>query len=213
MLRETPTPRARTSKKASRRAVLSTAIRVLDAAPGGDTAEPLLVLWREWRVAFPLSERLCREAQRLERQLIDRIGLPAVEIPMIDPERPMVLATNLRQIDRVLGTAPTTLAQRRRLKRALGAAHARWKAEATACGLTAAIRSEVAADRRVDELLRIAAVTPAHSLIGAIAKLVVIEQWGEREPEGDDLPWPFLRGVLSDLVTLVAEPQNPSLPG
>lgn len=205
--RETRTPRARTSK-ASRRAALSATIQLLDAAPAGDTAEPLLVLWREWRAAFPLSERLCREAQRLERQLIDRIGLPAVEIPMNDPGRPMVRATDLRQIDRLLGMAPATLAQRRRLKRALVAA-----AEAAACGLTAAIRSEVAADRRVDELLRIAAATPAHSLMGAIAKLAVIEQWGEREPEGDDLPWPFLRGVLSDLVTLAAELQNPAPPG
>ncbi|CAO3414249.1 hypothetical protein [Azospirillum doebereinerae] len=206
MPRESRTPRARTNK-AGRRATLSAAIRVLDAALDGNAAEPLLVLWREWRAAFPLSESLCREAQRLERQLIDRIGLPAVEIPMNDPERPMVRATDPRQIDRVLGMAPATVAQRRRLKRALGAARARWKAEAAACGLTAAIRSEVAADRRVDELLRIVAVTPAHSLMGAIAKLVVIEQWGEREPEDDDLPWPFVRGVLSDLIALAAAEQ------
>lgn len=187
---------------------------MLDTTPDGNDAEPLLGLWREWRAAFPLSEHLCREAQRLERHLIGRIGLPAVEIPMSDPERPMVRATDPRQIDRVLGTAPATLAQRRRLKRALGAARARWNTEAAACGLTAAIRSEVAADRRVDELLRIAAVTPAHSLMGAIVKLVVIEQWGEREPEGDDLPWPFLHGVLSDLVTLAAaEQQRPTLSG
>ncbi|MHA7065874.1 hypothetical protein ACIC2N_28280 [Azospirillum argentinense] len=213
MPRETRTPRLRTSK-ASRHAALSAAIRVLDAAPDGNDAEPLLVLWKEWRAAFPLSEHLCREAQQLERYLIGRIGLPAVEIPMSDPERPMVRATDPRQIDRVLGTAPARLAQRRRLKRALRVARARWNAEAAACGLTAAIRSEVAADHRVDELLRIAAVTPAHSLMGAIAKLVVIEQWGEREPEGDDLPWPFLRSVLSDLVTLAAEQQQrPTLSG
>ncbi len=116
----------------------------------------------------------------------------------------MIRATDSRQIDEALGTDPATLAQRRRLKRALGAARTRWNAEAAACGLTAAIRSEVAANRRVDKLLRIAAATPARLPIGAVAKLAIIADWGEQEPEGDDLPWPFLRGVLSDLVALVA---------
>ncbi|AWK85958.1 hypothetical protein DEW08_06515 [Azospirillum thermophilum] len=134
-----------------------------------------------------------------------RIGFPRVEIPVDDPERPLVPATDARQIDWVLGKTPATRALRRRLKRELAAAQARWAAEAEACGLTRAMEQEADADRRVAELLAAAAGTPARSLAGVVAKLAIAAQWSAREPEADGGPWDVICGALSDLTALMTD--------
>ncbi|WP_247891773.1 hypothetical protein, partial [Azospirillum argentinense] len=141
----------------------------------------------------------------LERELAETIGFPRVEIPLDDPGRPSIVATEARQIDRVLGTAPATRSLRRRLKRDLAAAQARWDAEAAAVGLTSAVEREAAADRRVDELLKTASRMPAHSLLGVIAKLAIATEWSELEPDADGYPWDFIRGVLADLTALTVK--------
>ncbi len=167
-------------------------------------ADPVILLWQEWRETFASSQRLCHEAQRLERELAEKIGFPRVEIPLDHPGRPSVVATDARQIDRVLGTAPATRLLRRRLKRDLAAAQARWDAEAAAVGLTNAVEQEAVADRRVDELLRTASRTSARSIPGVIAKLAIATEWSELEPDADGYPWDFIRGVLADLTALAA---------
>ncbi|PWC35481.1 hypothetical protein [Azospirillum sp. TSO22-1] len=170
----------------------------------GRSEDPLILLWQDWRETFASSQRLCREAQRLERELAETIGFPRVEIPLNDPGRPSVVATDARQIDRVLGKTPATRSLRRRLKRDLAAAQANWDAEAAAVGLTSAVEREAAADRRVDELLRTASRTPARSIPGVIAKLAIATEWSELEPDADGYPWDFIRGVLADLTALTA---------
>ncbi|WP_448190882.1 hypothetical protein [Azospirillum sp. sgz301742] len=189
-----------------RRTSLAAAARLLTVAVSEQQdTDPLILLWQDWRATFASSQRLCREAQRLERELAEKIGFPRVEIPLDDPERPSVVATDARQIDRVLGTTPATRSLRRRLKRDLAASQARWDAEAAAVGLTSAVEQEAAADRRVDELLRTASRTPARSIPGVIAKLAIATEWSELEPEADGYPWDFIRGVLADLTALTAK--------
>lgn len=189
-----------------RRTSLAAAARLLTVAVSEQQdADPLILLWQDWRATFASSQRLCREAQRLERELAEKIGFPRVEIPLDDPERPSVVATDARQIDRVLGTAPATRSLRRRLKRDLASAQAHWNAEATAVGLASAVEREAAADRRVDELLKTASRTPARSIPGVIAKLAIATEWSELEPDADGYPWDFICGVLADLTALAAK--------
>lgn len=197
--------RAPRVSRASRKEVLDAATRLLTSTlRDGRDADPLVLLWQEWRKTFASSKRLCREAQRLERKLAETIGFPRVAIPLDDPERPPVWATEARQIDAALGQAPATRPLRRRLKRDLAAAQARWNAEAAATGLTRALEREAAADRRVAELLEAASGTPARSVPGVIAKLVIAAEWSGPEPDADGRPWDFIHGALCDLTTLTA---------
>lgn len=201
-----PKARAPRARHVPRRTSLAAAARLLTVAVSEQQdADPLILLWQDWRETFASSQRLCREAQRLERELAKTIGFPRVEIPLDDPERPSVVATDPHQIDRVLGTAPATRSLRRRLKRDLAASQARWDAEAAAVGLTSAVEREAAADRRVDELLKTASRTPARSIPGVIAKLAIATEWSELEPDADGYPWDFIRGVLADLTALTAK--------
>jgi hypothetical protein len=200
-----PKARAPRRSKASQRAGLSAAARLLSASlSDGQPEDPLISLWRDWREAYASSKQLCHEAQRLERELVEKIGFPRVEIPVSDPECPLIPATDPQQIDRVLGKTPATSTLRRRLKRDLAAAQARWDAEAVATGLTSATEREAAADRRVDDLLKAASTMPAQSIAGVIAKLAIATEWSELEPEADGYPWDFIRGVLADLTRLTA---------
>ena len=198
-----PKTRAPRMSRASRKGSIAAAARLLTSTlREGQDADPVILLWQDWRETFASSKRLCREAQRLERELGERIGFPRVEIPLDDPELPSVVAMDARQIDRVLGKMPATRPLRQRLKRDLAAAQARWDAEAAAVGLTSAVEREAAADRRVDELLRTASRTPARSIPGVIAKLAIATEWSELEPDADGYPWDFIRGVLADLTAL-----------
>lgn len=201
-----PRTRAPKMSRASRRGSIAAAARLLTfTLRESQDADPLILLWQDWRETFASSQRLCREAQRLERELAEKIGFPRVEISSNDSERPSVWATDARQIDRVLGKTPATRALRQRLKRDLAAAQARWDAEAAAIGLTSAVEREAAADRRVDELLKTASRTPAQSIPGVIAKLAIATEWSELEPDADGYPWDFIRGVLADLTALAAK--------
>ncbi|HEY0833762.1 MAG TPA: hypothetical protein VGE72_07625 [Azospirillum sp.] len=191
--------------KASRRAAVAAAGRFLKGAVAeGDAADPLLGLWRAWRAAFAATRRHCRTAQRLERELAERIGFPRVAIATADPDRPTVWVTEPEQIDWVLGQEAATAAQRQRLTRELADVRARWDAEAAACGHTEAQEREAAAGRRAEELLRTAAATPARSLAGVIAKLAVAAEWSLSEPEADGHPWTFLATALADLIAIAA---------
>lgn len=193
-------------RKATGRTGLAAAARLLSASlSDGRSEDPLISLWQEWRETFASSQRLCCEAQRLERDLVKKVGFPRAEIPLDELGRPLVVATDARQIDQVLGTAPATRSLRRRLKRDLAAAQARWDAEAAAVGLTSTVQREAAADRRVDELLKTASRTPAQSLPGVIAKLAIATEWSELEPGADGHPWDFIRGVLADLTALTVK--------
>lgn len=201
-----PKARAPRARHVPRRMSIAAAARLLTVAVSEQQdADPLILLWQDWRETFASSQRLCREAQRLERELAKTIGFPRVEIPLDDPECSSVAVTDARQIDRVLGKTPATRSLRRRLKRDLAAAQARWDAEAAAVGLTSAVEREAAADRRVDELLRTASRTPARSIPGVIAKLAIATEWSELEPDADGYPWDFIRGVLADLTALAAK--------
>jgi len=43
-------------------------------------ADPAVTVWREWQAAHEGTERLCHQQQRLERMLVETIGLPCATI-------------------------------------------------------------------------------------------------------------------------------------
>ena len=197
--------RTPTAGRLSRKAGLAAAARLLTAALAeSGPPDPLVLLWREWRKTLGAFRRQCRETQRLERLLMERIGFPRVEVPVQEADRSLVFVTEAQEIDRLLGTTPATSSLRARLTRDLAAAQARWDAEAEASGLTAASAREAATDRRIDEMLRAAATTPARSMMGTVAKLAIAAEWGLSEPETDGHPWTFLCSVLADLTAMAA---------
>lgn len=186
----------------SRRATLAVAAQLLTAALAQEeAADPLVVLWRDWREAQSTLLRLSRRAQRLERGLIEQTGFPRVPVPQ-DGDAPPVYAAAPSDIDRLLGSDAATQALRARLKRDLAAAQAAWTAAADACGLAAARAAEDAADRRVLALLKAAAAMPARSLIGVIARLAIAEDAASSGPDAGGLAWTVLTGTLADLTAL-----------
>lgn len=181
------------------RTALSAASRFLRAAVQNGNREPLVAFWQEWRTAFRASLRAARTAQRLERRLIERIGMPGVDFSADGSDGAMVRATHPDGIDRILGPEPAG--------RELAAAQARWDTEAAASGLVAAIADETAADHRVDTLVRAIPRMPARSLAEAIAKLAVLVEWSGTEPEDGGIPRHGLHGLLADLVALAPPPR------
>ncbi|WP_188092428.1 hypothetical protein [Azospirillum sp. B21] len=194
----------------SRRAILAAAAQLLTAALAREEpADPLVVLWRDWREAHSTLLRQSRRAQRLERGLVERTGFPRVPVPQ-DGDAPPVYAAAPSDIDRLLGSDAATQALRARLKRDLAAAQAAWTAAADACGLAAARAAEDAADRRVLALLNAAATMPARSLAGVIARLAIATEWSAHEPEADGQPWTVIRAALADLVAVAGAARPPS---
>lgn len=194
-----PTPHPR---PVSARAARTAAIRLLNALADQESADPLVALWREWSRTAAAVKRSCRTAQKLERHLFATIGPPRIVVPLDPPSPQPVYAVDGHTIDRLLGTTAETHPKRTRLKRELKTVVARWEREADACGLTAARADEAAAARRMDDLLKTAAATPAQSLAGVVAKLVIVTDWGRWEPETASQPWPFLHGALMDVIML-----------
>lgn len=75
--------------RAPRKGSIAAAARLLTSvSQEGQDADPLIALWQDWRETFASSQRLCQEAQRLERELAERIGFPRVEVTLEDPEHP-----------------------------------------------------------------------------------------------------------------------------
>ncbi|HYD70725.1 hypothetical protein [Azospirillum sp.] len=197
-----PRPRLPNTSRASRRATLAAAARVLMVQPE-EAADPMVALWRDWRRAVRLARRLGRRAERLEMHLVARLGVPGVAVPVSDPAQPAVFARDARTIDALLGDGPASEGVRRRLKGELAAVRARWDAEARACGLADLRARAAAAEQRADALLRTAAVTPVRSLRGVAATLAMAAEWGG--PDMAEHPWPHLWKALAALAALVAE--------
>lgn len=199
-----PAPPAR-RRPSTPRVTLAAVARLLNAATAEPNApDPLVLLWREWRRAAAALDRSCRAAQTLERDLLNRLGPLRVEVPLDPPAPRPAYASDAHSIDQLLGTHHSTYSLREHLKAELVQIQAGWDREAEACGLRAAEAAEVGAARRVEETLATAAATPARSLIGTIAKLTIVAEWGRRNPDRDAQPWPFLHSTLADLVDLAA---------
>ncbi|MER8421735.1 hypothetical protein [Mesorhizobium sp. M1329] len=187
-----------------------------DALAGNDTvtsfppADPALALWREWRTARKLAEKLCRKQQRLETRLVEGVGFPCAIVRL--PRGEDVTIHSIRALDDVLGRGPDTAALRQKAEADFAAHQARWTAAAEETGYTAALMAEREAGERAQDLLEALSTTPAITLAGVAAKLDVVLREGEAWEECSDSPWPQIRSALNDLVLIAQQTTPEQLP-
>ncbi|MER9579462.1 hypothetical protein NKJ36_25130 [Mesorhizobium sp. M0142] len=180
-----------------------------DALAGNDAvmsfppADPALALWREWRTAHKLTEKLCRRQQRLETRLVEGVGFPCATVRL--PRGEDVTIHSIRALNDVLGRGPDTAALRQKAKADFAAHQARWDAHAEEIGYTAALKAERETGDRAKDLLEALSTTPATTLAGVAGKLDAVLREGETWEECSEYPWPQIRSALSDLVRIAQQ--------
>ncbi|MER9559277.1 hypothetical protein [Mesorhizobium sp. M0323] len=165
--------------------------------------DPALALWREWQTAHRLSERLCREQQRLETRLVESVGFTRATVRL--PEGEDVTVHSIEMLNEVLGKGPDMVALRKKAEVDFAAHQARWDAAAEETGYTAALRAEREAGDRAQDLMETLSTTPATTLAGVAGKLDAVLREGEAWEESSEFPWLQIRSALSDLVRMVQE--------
>ncbi|TGT85416.1 MULTISPECIES: hypothetical protein [unclassified Mesorhizobium] len=161
----------------------------------GRQDDPALRLCKSWHEIHSSTSGLCQEQQRLETYLVKTIGFPAASLRLCDGQEQTVYSPeSLNDLyspenEIVWGRALADLA----------AHQARWDAADAEIGYSRTdelIReSEVAEQALLDDLPQ----SPACTVEGALAKLLVVLRYGEQWEDPDDFPWPHIRSVLDDL--------------
>lgn len=202
------------SSSITRRNLLSVAVTALtvSAPHSSDIAvsrfdeahdDPAVLLWREWNAAHRRRYELCIRQQRLETKLLAMVGsFPQVEI-RIPGKDETISVTTVAEIDRLMSGSEMSVS-RKQAKANLSARRRAWKTADAQIGYTLAYKAETEMVNTESKLAKALWCTPAHSITGVIAKLhSVIETQdpgaGLKEP-----PWPELRLVLADLLTMNA---------
>lgn len=161
------------------------------------SADPAVAVWRKWQAAYEEIERLCREQQRLERELAERVGFPCVTMRLRDGEQ--VTLHSILAVRNVLSFNPEDGAIRAKAEAEFAAHQARWDVAAREIGYSAALQAEYEAADRAEDLLEALAETPAASLAGVAAKLDAVVREGEIFEDSDEFPWPQIRSALEDI--------------
>lgn len=166
--------------------------------------DPALALWREWRENRQQMTRLVRKWQRLETRLFKIAQSPRVAIQVADEDggEEDVLLHSPEDVEQWLPDAPQ--AEKARLVAELEEQAKRWREAERAIGLDIADAELNAAYERQGDLMALSSETCAASLNGVAAKLAMVIQAGECGPGDEESPWPELRSILADLVSLAA---------
>lgn len=209
---------SRTLPVVTRRRLLSTSAAWLTAQAGNvnaapqpensrvDRVDPTLTLWQEWRAAHEQVEKFCRRQQRIETALIAAVGFPRVDIAVPDQEC-VVAAFSVKEIDHRFGDAPENGDAKMRAKAVFAERQAAWDSLDEGLGYSRAKQAEEAAFAMRAERLAVLFLQPAHSVAGAAAKLHALVAMGEDSP-GNEFPWPQIRDVMTDLLSLGSDGRN-----
>ncbi|RCW23321.1 hypothetical protein DFR48_107193 [Ciceribacter lividus] len=171
-----------------------------DKVTGEASPDPVLTVWRQWQDAHRLTERLCREQQRLERQLVETVGFPFAVIRLSDGEP--VAAYSREAIREVLRLAPEEAAACANAEAEFAARESQWDRADRDIGYSATVRAEREAADRASDLLDAMAATPATSVAGIAAKLDAVLREGKVLEDGSEFPWPQVRSALDDLARI-----------
>jgi hypothetical protein len=167
------------------------------------STDPAVAIWRQWQDAHNLTERLCRQQQRLERTLLETVGFPCATIRLRDGES--VTLHSLAAIHEVLDLGPDDVAKRAKADADFAVHQARWDAADKDIGYSAALRAEREAADRAEDLLEALSKTPAASLAGVAAKLEAVLREGEISEGSCEFPWPQIRSAFEDIRDLRRE--------
>ncbi|CAN7590470.1 hypothetical protein LJR234_004519 [Mesorhizobium amorphae] len=168
--------------------------------------DPAVTVWREWQDAFKLTERLCREQQRLELELAETIGFPSGTI-LSNGES--VTLHSLKEIRDLLGVDPIDAAVRAEAEANFAAHQARLDAADRAIGYSAAMLAEHEAANRAEALLEELSETPATTLAGVAAKLDAVLKEGPSSEHDAEFPWPQIRSAIEDIAR-ISQQREPS---
>ncbi|MEI9404793.1 hypothetical protein [Mesorhizobium argentiipisi] len=161
----------------------------------GRQDDPALGLYESWCEVHRSTLVLCRQQQQLERYLVKAIGFPSAKMQL--PGGGEKTVHSVESLDE-LYSPENEVAWGRALSE-LAAHQARWDATDAEIGFSRTDeliqRSEAAEQALLDDL----PLTPARSVEGALAKLLVILRNGEHWEDPGDFPWRHIRSVLDDL--------------
>ncbi|WP_292474249.1 hypothetical protein [Mesorhizobium sp.] len=174
-----------------------------DDSETDQSADPAVAVWREWQTAHEETERLCRQQQRLERQLVETIGFPCATIRLRDGES--VTLHSLKALLEVLDLDPEDMTKRVKAEADLAAHQERWDAVDREIGYSATLRAEREAADRAEDLLEALSETLATSLAGVAAKLDAVLREGESSEDDAEFPWPQVRSARDDLIRIGKE--------
>lgn len=161
------------------------------------TPDRAVTVWRDWEHAYNLTERLCREQQRLERKLVETVGFPCATI--LESNGESVTLHSTKEIRELLGIGPIDAAIRTKAEADFAAHQARWDAADSAIGYSATLRAEHDAADRAEALLEVLSGTPATTLAGVAAKLDAVLRVGQSSEDDAEFPWPQIRSVFEDI--------------
>ncbi|WP_421697773.1 hypothetical protein [Ancylobacter sp.] len=173
------------------------------ATPQDDSATDAAVLaWKGWRAAHRRTLALCRKQQRLESELVRKIGFPQAVLAAAELPSPVRIAS-LRQFDELAGNVPSLCARRAEVAEALRAHQQRWDDADRAIGYSVTRQEEAAASADEERLIAGLFAANATSLRGLSAKLDVLIAVGADGAEGRHFPWPELRRIRRDVTRLM----------
>lgn len=161
-------------------------------------------LFMELQDSLAAADQATAQRDRLEADLLNRLGYPRIELPPY-LAGPNAFAADFGTIDRLLKGRRHTAGLRARLKRCLREQHHRWQRQADAAGLTEAEHLED------DALAELTSATvrllsgPVTDLPGLWIALAVVIAAGQPGPVfQDSFPWRVLRKLLDTVAALAA---------
>lgn len=172
------------------------------ALPDAPLPDPITDLFTAFETLLVRHEAALWRCDRLEAFLLAELDHPRVRLPL-PAGFPVRYAVDA---DTIIRFVPPGRG-RWRLQAVLLRRQRAWTRGARACGLTKAQAQEAALDVAVRDAAATLLTTPATSLTGIRAKILVL--LASQEPGGafrDASPWGELRAILADLARLDAAP-------
>ncbi|TIW30868.1 MAG: hypothetical protein E5V62_31175 [Mesorhizobium sp.] len=161
----------------------------------GRQEDPALRLCDSWHEVHRSTLVLCRQQQQLETYLVEAIGFPCAKMQL--PGGGEKTVHSVESLDELY--SPENEVAWVRAFSELAAHQAHWDATDAEIGFSRTDeliqRSEAAEQALLDDL----PLTPACSVEGVLAKLLVILRYGEHWEGSDDFPWRHIRSVVNDL--------------
>jgi hypothetical protein len=174
--------------------------------------DPAVALSLAWMEAHAKVLNLCIRQQDREAELARLVGFPSSTLALSGGDRTV---SSIDELEMVLAGTSVDGRVQTKARKELREQWARWQSVDAALGYSVAKEAEDHAAAEQGLLLAQLAKTPARSLVGIAAKLLVILREAEESGDPSDFPVPHIRSTLNDLQKLVEQKSvgsDPPLP-
>jgi hypothetical protein len=169
--------------------------------------DPALIAWKSWRSAHRRALAWCHKQQRLETELTRTIGFPCVTFDAPELARPVRIGS-LQTLNELAAKVPSIREMRAFLDAELRAHQARWDNADRRLGYSAALQQEGVASAEEARLAERLFAAKAVSIAGIAAKIDALIVTEAPSETCDELPWPELRRMRSELVRMLTRPPD-----